>query len=137
MDKSQITVDEFTTPSPVSVRAQQKLPEAWELMTKEGIRHLLVRDDMDSVVGILSQRDLTTFSQSPGFNEIEAQDVMSRDIVTVTPQTKLFEVALRMSQEKIGSALVMEPGGEYMGIFTATDALNALVEVLRGDLDQE
>lgn len=135
MNKEEITVEEFTTPSPVAVKITDKLPGVWETMQTEGIRHVLVRDQNNEVVGILSQRDLTTFSQASGFEAIEAQDVMSRDIVTVNPQSKLYEVAFRMSKDKIGSAIVYDEVTDFIGIFTATDALNALVEVLRGDLD--
>lgn len=137
MEKNKITVEEFTTPSPVSVMSNDKLPQVWEVMTSKAIRHVLVKNHNNEIQGVLSQRDLTTFSQSQYFPEIEAQDIMSQDIVTVAPETKLYEVALRMSKDKIGSAIVYDPVTKDLGIFTATDALNALVEVLRGDLDKE
>ena len=137
MEKSKITVEEFTTPSPVSVLSTDKLPLVWDVMISKSIRHVLVKDSNNKILGVLSQRDLTTFSQSQHFAEIEAQDIMSQDIVTVAPETKLYEVALRMSKDKIGSAIVYDPVTQDLGIFTATDALNALVEILRGDLDKE
>ncbi len=130
---SDLTVDEFTTPNPESVEKNTKLPKIWDLMQEKGIRHVLVLDGT-TAIGVLSQRDLTTFSQSNDFEDIEAQDVMSRDIFTVSSETKLYEVALKMSEEKIGSAIVLDPNNNDIGIFTATDALNALVEVLRGDV---
>ena len=134
MNSSSITVEEFSTPSPASVSIKDKLPMIWDTMKSRGIRHVLVSNG-DDVVGVLSERDLTTFSQSDDFANIEAQEIMSKDIFTVTPDTRLFEVALKMSEEKIGSTIVRDPENDYLGIFTATDALNALVEVLRGDLD--
>lgn len=133
MNPNPITVEEFSTPSPESVQVTDKLPKIWDKMKSKGIRHVLVRDQ-EEIVGILSERDLTTFSQADGYEKIEAQDIMSRDLVTVPPDAHLYEVALKMSQEKVGSTIVMDPDGDYVGIFTATDALNALVEVLRGDL---
>ena len=134
MNPSKITVEEFSTPNPRTVSATEKLPEIWQLMKNEGIRHVLVSKEND-IVGVLSERDLTTFSQSDDFKTIEAQEIMSRDIVTVNAEAKLYEVALKMSQEKIGSTIVVDATNDYTGIFTATDALNALVEVLRGDFD--
>ncbi len=134
MDPAKLTVEEFSTPSPVSVSTTEKLPKIWQMMKDNGIRHVLVRNESD-VVGILSERDLTTFSQADGFDAIEAQEIMSKDLVTVTLDTKLYEVALKMSQDKIGSTIVTDPDdADYVGIFTATDALNALVEVLRGEV---
>jgi acetoin utilization protein AcuB len=128
-----ITVEEFSTPSPQSVEPSQKLPAVWQLMRDAGIRHVLVRKEQD-ILGVLSERDLTTFSQADGFDQIEVQDIMSRDLVTVSPDTPLYEVALLMSQKKVGSTIVTDSATDYVGIFTATDALNALVEVLRGDV---
>ncbi len=133
MNPSQITVEEFSTPSPESVGVQELLPEIWNLMQKKGIRHVLVRDQ-DKIVGVISERDLTTFSQSEDFASIQAQDIMSKDLVTVPPETPLYEVALQMSKNKIGSTIVTDSAADYIGIFTATDALNALVEVLRGEV---
>ena len=103
----------------------------------KGIRHVLVEENNGKVLGILSERDLTTFSQSQDFEKIEAQDIMSTNLLTVTPETRLYEVALEMSKSKFGSTLVMNTDNTYMGIFTATDALNALVEILRGDLEDK
>lgn len=133
MNPSNLTVEEFTTPSPTSVSKNEKLTTIWNIMHSQRIRHVLVKED-DEIVGILSERDLTTFSQSQDFNKIEAQDVMTKNLVIVTPDTKLYEVALKMSKEKIGSTIVQDPSSNYIGIFTATDALNALVEVLRGEI---
>ncbi len=134
MNPTEITVEEFSTPSPTSVSTKTKLPDVWKTMQGQRIRHLLIHNGSSEIVGIVSERDVTTFSQSQDFEKIEAQDIMSKNIFSVTPDTKLYEVALKMSQEKIGSAVVQEPSSNYLGIFTATDALNALVEVLRGEV---
>ena len=137
MNISQITVNEYTTPSPASVEGHTPLPEVWDLMQQRGIRHLLVKDGESKVVGVLSERDLTTFSQALDFEQIEAQDVMSKNIVSVMSSALLYEVALNMSKAKIGSTIVENEETGELGIFTSTDALNALVEVLRGDAERE
>lgn len=135
MQKRKIKVDDYTTPSPESVKPNDSLQKVWETMNQKGIRHALVRDEQNNIIGILSQRDITTFSQADNFNNITAEEVMSRDLFTAHPDTELYEVALKMSDKKIGSAVIEDPENSYTGIFTATDALNALVEVLRGDND--
>lgn len=135
MDAHTMTVEEYTTPSPISVSPKEKLPMVWETMKSQGVRHVLVVTS-GKVCGIVSERDLTTFSQADYFEDLEVQEVMSTDLVSVTPDTKLYEVALMMSEKKVGSAIVQDEASQEssLGIFTATDALNALVEVLRGDL---
>lgn len=134
MKNNEIMVEEFTTPNPFYVETTSTLPEIWDLMKKEGIRHVLVKNQ-DQVVGIVSERDVTTFSQSNNLSNIQAHEIMSRDLITVRPDTPIYQVALKMSEEKVGSAIVQDSQDDFIGIFTATDALNALVEVLRGDLN--
>lgn len=56
---------------------------------------------------------------------------MAADPVAVKASTPLDEVAYAMSDRKIGSVIVNEDDGEFMGIFTLTDALNALIEISR------
>ena len=136
MKLASITVEEFSTPSPLKVKSTEKLSKVWKLMQDQGIRHVLV-EDQDKIVGIVSERDVTTFSQSEEFSSFEAQDVMTKELLTASPETNLYDVALEMSEKKVGSTLITDPESDYLGIFTATDALNALVEVLRGDLDQD
>ena len=135
MPKNQIPVEEFTSPSAHRVPSHFPLSDVWHLMSSEGIRHVLVQDEAEQVVGILSQRDLTTFSQASDFSQLRAQDVMTTDLLMVTPGEPIYQVALKMSEQKVGSAVVYDPENQEYGIFTATDALNALVEILRGDHD--
>ena len=56
---------------------------------------------------------------------------MSPQPFIVSSETPLEEVALSMSRQKFGSALVRDEKDQTLGIFTVTDALNALIEVLR------
>ena len=56
---------------------------------------------------------------------------MASDPVTVNSQASLDEVAFEMSQKKIGSVIVNDENENFLGIFTVTDALNALIEIAR------
>ena len=51
--------------------------------------------------------------------------------LTVSASTPLDEVAFAMSDMKVGSVIVNDEDGRFLGIFTATDALNALIEIIR------
>lgn len=101
-------------------------------MTKNGVRHLPIMRN-DQVVGLVSERDLKVV-QGLEIREkslVQARHIMARDPVMVDASSSLDEVAFEMSNRKIGSVIVTE-GGRFMGIFTSTDALNALIEVVRG-----
>jgi len=58
------------------------------------------------------------------------RDVMSTDLVTVTPTATIAEAATVMGTRRVGSALVMD-GDDLLGIFTERDILRALA----GDFD--
>ena len=129
---NKISVDEFTTPSPYSVAEKSTYSEIFELMSSQGIRHLpVVQNGLP--IGLISDRDIHLLALASSNENILAEDIMTKDPFTVYPDTPIEEVALEMSQRKIGSAIVTSEDGKVTGIFTATDALNALVEVMRGD----
>ena len=127
-----VPVEEFTTPDPVSIEETMLLGDLLELMNREGFRHLpVVREG--ELVGIISDRDVRLFAGMPAADRdgLTAADIMTEDLLTIDASMPLDEAALKMSANKVSSLIVQEEG-EFMGIFTATDALNALVEILRG-----
>lgn len=132
MTNLNMPVEEFTTPDPVTAIETTSIQDLVHLMKEHGIRHLpIVRGN--SVVGIVSDRDVRVAS---GLNSrekmlIEAKHIMASDPVTVSSQASLDEVAFEMSKNKIGSVIVNDENDKFLGIFTATDALNALIEIAR------
>jgi|SRR5690348_10243579 len=133
--KLNVSVEAFTTPDPVMVPETASIDEMSGLMEKHGVRHLpIVR--AGAVVGVVSDRDLRV-ARGLGAErrrQVMASDIMATDPISVLADTPLDEVAFNMSERKIGSVLVYEESGEYLGIFTVTDALNALIEVVRGEV---
>lgn len=131
---SRMRVEEFTTPDPVTVVEATAIGELRELMDQHGVRHLPVRRDGE-VVGVISERDVRLV-QGLSLDEqlqIRAQDLMADDLFVVHASTLLDEVAMEMVSRRVGSAIVRDEDGDFLGIFTLTDALNALVEVVRNE----
>jgi CBS domain-containing protein len=54
----QIPVDEVCTKNVVTVRGNSDVAEAAKAMNKHGIRHVVVVDDGDKPLGVVSMRDL-------------------------------------------------------------------------------
>lgn len=131
---SRMRVEEFTTPDPVTVVEATPIGELRELMDQHGVRHLPVLRDGE-VVGVISERDVRLV-QGLSLDEqsqIRAQDLMADDLFVVHASTLLDEVAMEMVSRRVGSAIVRDEDGDFLGIFTLTDALNALVEVVRNE----
>lgn len=130
--KWNVPVEEFTTPNPVTAAESLPIDELRRLMQESGVRHLpIVRDG--KVVGVVSDRDVRVAQGLSAEHQIQvrAADIMATDPVAVAAGTPLDEVAYTMSDRKIGSVIVNEDSGEFLGIFTVTDALNALIEISR------
>ncbi|RME17870.1 MAG: CBS domain-containing protein [Bdellovibrio sp.] len=127
-----IPVEEYTTPGVYSVTMEDSLDKVRQMMKDHGFRHVPVVEDK-TVVGIISDRDIwmAMCEDHPQC----AKDVMTPHPYTVTPDTPLEEVAFELSKNKIGCAIVQRPEEDFIGIFTSTDALNALIEVLRGQVE--
>ena len=126
-----ITVDQYTSPAPHVLEAEKSLSEAAKLMKAAGVRHLPIIDG-DKIVGIISERDV----KSTGIfdDRIPVKEFMKDEIFVANENDLLENVAYEMSSRKIGSAIVCDNTGKLVGIFTVTDALNALVEILRGEV---
>jgi acetoin utilization protein AcuB len=135
MDKLKVPVEEFTTPDPVTASQEASVEELNGMMTQHGVRHIPIVE-ADQVIGIVSERDLKVVA-GLGLKEktlISAKDIMAREPVTVSSMATLDEVAFEMSTRKIGSVIVND-GDKLLGIFTVTDALNALIEITRNAED--
>lgn len=125
-------VREGMTFEPMSIAPDVELNDAWELMRSWGMRHLPVTDGNAKVIGVLSERDILRFKAlNPQRTAAAARDAMSNDPFVVEPDDSLAEVASKMAQHKYGCAIVAGPKG-ILGIFTTTDALRILAELLNG-----
>jgi len=124
-----ITVDEYTSIAPKTINLNAELTEAHNLMKENGIRHLPVMEGK-KVVGIVSERDILANYGKPWSEFMRVKSVMSTSILFAHANDGLGEVAFRLSNEKKGSAIILNEKEELYGIFTTTDALNALVEIM-------
>jgi acetoin utilization protein AcuB len=124
---------------PITISPETGILEASRLLRQYKIRHLPVVKG-GRLVGILTDRDMKRVSPSPAtslsvyevnylLDKLEAKEVMTKQIVTVTPKTTIEEAAKLLLANKIGGLPVVE-GERLVGIVTETDVLEALVEAI-------
>jgi CBS domain-containing protein len=125
-------VGDYMTPGPYFVAPADSVAKAQALMRDHEIRHLPVVD-REQLVGVVSERDLYLVqSLAHGPPELlSVDDAMTVDVYVTPPDAPLNHVARVMVRRKIGSAVVVDHG-QVAGVFTVTDALQALVESLEG-----
>ena len=116
-----------------TLRRNDKLSIADDVMRLGRIRHLPVVDDDEQVCGIVSQRDLFrgalaralgygAHAQQKLLGQLLVKEVMTNDPVTIGPDAPLAEAARTMLQRKIGALIVLDEG-RLVGILTESDFL--------------
>lgn len=132
-------VRDLMTPDPITVRPESDPLAAKALLKAGGFRHLPVLDQEGQLVGILDRTDLELFlskAGSPGVTRRQhrVDQVMVRDVVSVSPDCPLEEAASLMVKHKIGSLPVVA-SGKLVGIVTETDIFSWFATVLGGGTD--
>lgn len=134
-----LRVRDLMIPEVATVRRNDQLSLADDLMRLGRIRHMPVLDDhSDDLVGVLSQRDLFrgalaralgygAHAQSKVIGMLTIKDVMTTDPVTTTPDTLLADAARVMATRKIGCLPVVEDG-KLVGMITESDFLRLATE---------
>lgn len=119
------TVEQFMTRDLFTVRPEDVLDLAANLMNWKHIRHIPVEDNKGNLIGIISQRDLLElFASEKGkkSDEIIVREVMKTDLITISPETPTLE-ALNMMREKNIGCLPIVKDKKLVGLITTHDFL--------------
>ena len=124
------TVSRFMTREPYRIASTASLEEARALMEQHNIRHLPVME-ADKLLGILSENDIRIVQAVPGIdlNHVEVSRIVTSP-TCVWGENSLDEVAETMADSKVDCVVVLGGHG-VQGIFTSSDALRALGDVLQ------
>ncbi|MFO7567282.1 MAG: CBS domain-containing protein [Enhygromyxa sp.] len=128
-----IPVRQYMTALPETVEEQLTLAEAKHRMFALGVHHLpVVRGG--KLVGILSQRDVAVAEglETVDPTKVPVASVMTQVPFTCGPNAHVEAVAREMAAHYYGSAVVVDPEHptSVVGVFTTTDALRALADVI-------
>jgi acetoin utilization protein AcuB len=125
--------------NPITTYPAASVPDALQVMRGSKVRQLPVLNDKGTLVGIVSLDDLLRVSPSPAsslsvyelnylLEKIKVEEVMTRDVITVTEDMALEEAGRIMADNKISGVPVMR-GDELVGILTETHLFNVLLEL--------
>ena len=121
------TVGDFMSTALIVVRDSDSIGVADAQMKLGAIRHVPVVDPQQNLVGILSAGDVL-LALARGKKSVRVGESMSRNPVTVTPDTPAHEAIELMLEHRFGSLPVVGTDGHLMGIVTDTDFLAAARE---------
>ena len=119
-------VRERMTKDPVTVSPDDTLAAAQVKMDAGGFRQVPVLAG-EKLIGIITDRDLRQHGRQMRITKVS--EVMTEDVLSVTPRTSLDEAARILLKHKIGGLPVVA-GEKLVGIITITDLLQALVDLM-------
>lgn len=119
----------------ITVEAGATVREAVDLMNEHEIGCLIVVDQEEKPVGILTERDLLrrVLAQRKDPVRIKVSQVMSKPLVTGTPHMDLEAAVKLMFKKKIKKLPVVE-NGQLVGLVTLTDMVRVqpqIIEILK------
>lgn len=132
------TIWTYVTQDVQTVLESGSIAEVIQLMTRGVFRHVPVVNEVGSLVGIISDRDVKRLMPPPGTESQKIDDfmtrtvvgdVMTRDPVTIQRDGTLLEAVQLTLQHTIGALPVME-GDNLIGILSQTDILKAFANRL-------
>jgi CBS domain-containing protein len=130
----QLTVADCMAVEPIVIRADASLTDAVGLMDHHHVHGLPVVDASGSLLGVISQTDLTRarateylWSSWPG---LAVRHLMTTPPVTVKRSTPLVIAARKMERHAIHRLVVVDDEDELMpvGVLSMTDLIHAIAE---------
>lgn len=121
----------------VTVTPGATLEDAARLLKAHRIHHLPVVEEGDRLAGIVSDTDLRNATldvfgggdRGDSGRPVSVGEIMTREVVTLSPGDTLDDAMLALSRERIGALPVVDRG-RLVGIVTKADILSALLSTL-------
>ena len=101
--------------------------DALQTLARHEVGALMVMTG-DKLVGVISERDYTRKVALQGRNskEVRVADLMTPDVLTVTPATRTRECMTLMSQRRIRHLPVVD-GGKVVGMISIRDLMDDII----------
>jgi acetoin utilization protein AcuB len=127
----------------VTITPKTPYQDALKLMRDHQFRRLPVVNKKGKLVGIVSERDLLYAAPSSAttlsvweisylLSKIQVRGLMTREVITTTPDTPVEDAAHLMVINKIGGLPVADESGRVVGIITETDIFKSFEEMFAG-----
>jgi acetoin utilization protein AcuB len=127
------------TANPYTLSPDATVEEALSLMKSKDIRRIPVVKN-GKLMGIITERKLLEFSPSPAtslsvyesrevLSKTKIETIMSKNVITVSPDNLVEEAALKMRVNDIGGIPVLDKD-KVVGIITETDIFDAFIELM-------
>jgi CBS domain-containing protein len=111
-----------------SVTGQTTVQEAAGYLRQKQVRAAGVRDEAGKLIGVLSQSDISdqvaAENKCPAW--IRVSEIMTRELITVSPEESLDDCLRLMEKHGIYHLLVVDGQGQYRGMISVQDLLRVI-----------
>ncbi len=128
-----ILVKEIMSKKLVSVPVEASVHDCAKLMKKHGISSVVVVNNKDKLVGVVTKTDLVSTFLVQSTAVLKISDVMSKKVITVEPDDSIFEVQSVLFNNKIRRVIVVK-NKSPVGIITYRDFIPAKTLEAQRDL---
>ena len=142
------TVQKNMTEKVISLKTEECIARAIEIMQTEEFRHIPIIDGQEKLIGLISDRDILRYLPYAGkksptppkkFREhlfaadswttnflMPLESIMVRDVLSISSSCKIREATELLYKKKISCLPVINEDEKLQGIFTTTDLIQAL-----------
>ena len=135
-----ITISEFMTLEPYTLRESDSINDAWEVMVSKHIRHIPITDNDNHVLGLVTQRDILAATEPESIrkaktashevkSDLKLSDIMIAEVTTIHENDSLRQAAIYLQAHKYGCLPVVSDN-RLIGIITDSDFIAIAINLL-------
>lgn len=131
--KPAIFARDLMTSPVLTLSSDSTVSDAWTIMTHKGFRHIPITSTHDTLVGMVSDRDLLRHvpGLSTGTAPVQAAqyrlaEIMVTRVISATPATDIREITRTTLSERIHAVPILDGTRRLVGILSARDLLRAI-----------
>jgi len=135
-------IEKSMTRKVVTIGKDANILEAKDKLAEHKIRHLPVVDAENTLMGIVTDRDVRSALPSPFLTDrelaqererastLKVADIMTTNVYTISPSNTLEDALLLMQRVGVGAFPVVDSAGKLKGIISVRDLMRAFINVL-------
>lgn len=124
------TLKDIMTRTVISIREADSLLDAQQLMVRNNIERLVVIDDRNIPIGIITQKDMIKGLMNSGtgksLDKIGVKSVMTKNPISLDSQESMKKASQIMTSKNISSIIAVDKMGRTVGIVTKSDVCRYL-----------
>ena len=120
----------------VTIGPDNTIRDALATLAKHNFGALVVVDDANKPIGIISERDIVRLAaKNEELFSIPVSEVMTKNVITGIRQDELRNVANTMTEKRIRHLPVVDGEGKLIGIISIGDIVKAERNRFEGEVD--